>query len=279
MLRPREPQRIPARKPRTSLVNTPDTDPPLPADVPVGFWRRVAYILGPAAVCAAALGVVYLIPLIRGASVADAERAMYEVLVAGGVSLFGAGSMIIFGKAALGDQMFSFNLDSWHLAVIFVFINGVSTFFYTYNLDLLQRLPKIGPYMRLSRRNAVETLKHRPWIRRWAVVGVSLFVVTPLPGSGALGGALMGRITGLTKRVTVTAVTVAGVVIGCAYAFLAREIEQALDRLDMFFPAWVRLGVFLLAAFLMIWLMAKLVRWFAVHPSEADGHETDPART
>lgn len=258
-------------------MTDPETDDWLDEPTPVGFWRRLAYLLGPPALCAAALGVVYLVPLLRGESVEAATLDMWHVLAAGGVSLLGAGSTIIFGKAALGDKMFDFQLGTWQLAIIFMFINAVSTYFYTYNLDLLQRLPKIGPYMRLSRRNAVLTIKQRPWIRRWAVVGVSLFVVTPLPGSGALGGALVGRITGLTKRATVLAVSIAGVVIGIIYALAAREIEQVLDRLERFVPAWVRVGVFVLGAFVMIWLMAKVVRWFVTHPTDGEVPEQGSA--
>ena len=116
-------------------------------------------------------------------------------------------------------------------------------------------------------------MEQRPWIRRWAVVGVSLFVVTPLPGSGALGGALMGRIVGVSKRATVISVSIAGLVIGLLYGLLANELQGMLDKLEQFFPPWVRIVVAVLAAIVMVWFVAKLVRWFAVHPTDA----TEPA--
>jgi uncharacterized membrane protein len=251
-------------------------------DGPVGFWLRLVYVLGPIVVCAAALAIVFILTSSASFSIARAQderllevffasdpQTLYEVLIAGGVSLLGAGSTIIFGQAALGDEVVQLNLSTGNLAAIFIFINAVSTFFYTYNLDLLQKLPKIGPYMRLSRRNAVATLEQRPWIRRWAVVGISLFVITPLPGSGALGGALMGRIVGVSKRATVTSVSVAGIVIGVLYAMLAHEMKLMLDRLEQFFPPWVRISVAVLGAIVMVWIVARLVRWFAVHPTDA----------
>lgn len=264
-----------------------ETEPPHEGvDAPVGFWLRMAYLVGPVALCAAGLGFVYLVSSDLSLSVsrlgserslevlfAPDVRALYEVLIAGTVSLLGAGSTIVFGKAALGDQIYELHLETWHLAAIFIFINAVGTFFYTYNLDLLQKLPKIGPYMRLSRRNAVATLEQRPWIRRWAVVGVSLFVVTPLPGSGALGGALMGRIVGVSKRATVISVSIAGLVIGLLYGLLANELQAVLDKLEQFFPPWVRIVVAVLAAIVMVWFVAKVVRWFAVHPTDP----TEPA--
>jgi len=240
------------------------TTHPLPSghpedDAPVGLGRRLVYFFGPFAVTALVLSVIYLMT--------DAWT-LHEVWITGTVSLLGAGTTVVFGEAALGDNTFDLQLDTWQLAYVVMFVNAVSGWFYTYNLDLLQKLPKVGPWLRRSRVNARAMLEHRPWIRRWAVVGVSLFVITPLPGSGALGGSLVGRLVGITKRATVTAVAVAGVVVCSAYALLANELKDALDRLEQYTPFWVRLAVFVLAAFVLVWGMAKLVRWFATHPQD-----------
>ena len=240
-----------------------DHDPYI--DEPLGFWRRAAYVLGPPALTAALVGLVYL---------AAGAWVMNEVLVAGGLSLFGAGTTVVFGEAALGDTTYNLRLSTWHLAYIVMYVNAVSAWFYTYNLDLLQRLPKVGPQLRRSRMNATATLQHRPWIRRWAVIGVGLFVITPLPGSGALGGSLMGRIVGVSKRATFLAVAIAGVIVSSGYALLAGQLKAQLDRLEQYTPFWVRIAVFLLFAVVVIWLMAKLVRWFATHPAE-DLHDGD----
>lgn len=242
-------------------MTPPDDSADLQVDVPVGFLRRCAYLLGPALLTAAIAGVIHLV---------EGYRAMNEMLIAAGVSLFGAGTTVVFGKAALGDQVIDLHLGTWHLAYVVMYVNAASAFFYAYNLDLLQKVPKVGPYMRRARANAVTMLRQRPWIRRWAVVGVGLFVITPLPGSGALGGALMGRIVGVSKRATLVSVSIAGVLVATAYAKLARELEDALNRLERFAPAWVRVGVFLLFAVVMIWLMAKLVRWFAAREPAED---------
>lgn len=110
----------------------------------------------------------------------------------------------------------------------------------------------------------------RPWIRRWAVVGVALFVVTPLPGSGALGGSLMGRITGVSKKATLVAVMIAGVIVASIYAMAAGELQLAGDRLEQFAPPWVRLAVALVMVVVVLFLMTRLVKWFASHPVDDD---------
>ena len=237
--------------------------PPLPEDPrpdgPVGFGTRLLYFFGPPLLTALVLGVIYL---------ATDEWTVHEVWITGLVSLLGAGTTVVFGEAALGDKTFDLKLDTWQLAYVVMSVNAVSGWFYTYNLDLLERLWKIGPWLRRSRINARAMLEHRPWIRRWSVVGVCLFVVTPLPGSGALGGSLVGRLVGISKRATVLAVAIAGIVVCSAYAMLAKELKTALDRLEEFFPFWVRIAVFVLVALVLIWAMAKMVRWFATHPAE-----------
>lgn len=238
------------------------SDPPPPAhplDPPVGFWRRVAYLLGPFFATAFVLGGIYLFTDLW---------TLNEVWITGAISLIGAGTTVIFGEAALGDQVIDLKLNTWQLAYVVMYVNAASTFWYTYNLDLLQRVPKIGPALRRARRNAALMLNQRKWIRRWAVVGVGLFVITPLPGSGALGGALVGRIVGVTKRATFISVSVAGVIVSIAYAMLAKELKALLDRIEQFAPPAVRIAVSVLMAIVMIYLMTKLVRWLASHPPE-----------
>jgi uncharacterized membrane protein len=231
-----------------------------PAEV-VSRRRRLFYLLGPFALTAAVLGVVYLVTDVA---------TLHEIWIAGLVSLLGAGTTVVFGDAALGDTTYKLKLDATQLALVVMYINAVSGWFYTYNMDLMNRLPRIGPWIRKARRNARGMVTSRPWIRRWAVLGVCLFVITPLPGSGALGGALVGRIVGITRRATVAAIAIAGVIICTVYALLAQELKSLLDRLEQFTPFWVRIAVFVLVAAVMVWLMTRLVRWLATHPVEED---------
>lgn len=228
-------------------------------DERVGFLWRCAYLFGPIALSALVVGGIYLF---------SSVRTMNEVLIAGGASLFGAGTTVVFGKAVVGNELVELNLSTWDLAFIVMYVNAVSAWWYAYNLPLLQKLPKVGPYMRRARKNAVLTLKHRPWIRRWAVVGVGAFVITPLPGSGALGGGLMGRILGISKKATFISVAIAGVVVSVSYALLARQAEDLLNEFERFVPPWVRIAVAVLIALVMLWVFSKLIRWFASHPPE-----------
>ncbi len=220
-------------------------------DEPVGFFRRLGYLFGPIAATA-------LLWLLLG--FAASEHFADDALIAGVASLLGLGTTVIFAPAILDDFMFitaKVDLTTWELAMVVIWINAASGFWYIYNLDLLHKLPKIGPALRRSRREAVATVRKRPWIRRLATIGVGFFVITPLPGSGCLGGAIIGRIVGISKRAAFWAVAIAGLVVSIAYAILADKLKASLDAENI--PWWQRVLGLLLALFI-FWLIWKLMR-------------------
>ena len=241
-----------------------DAEAEAPAAPREGFWtrtsRRLLYLFAPLVLSAAALGVLYL---------ATSKQYAAAVLAAGLLSLFGAGTTVIFATTIVpldwipGLGELEFKLPPWEIAFVVMWVNAISAWWYVYNIDLFERLPKLGPYLRNARRNAVATLKDRPWIRRWATVGVGLFVVTPLPGSGALGGALMGRIIGVSRRATWLSVALAGIIVSVGYAYAATSLGKTLDAGNV--HPGVRIGGLVLV-FVMIWFMLKLLRKFGAAP-------------
>ena len=114
-----------------------------------------------------------------------------EVLGVAGLSFFGLGTSVILGPAAWGPNVLQ-GLSTWDLAVVVMWLSVATGFLFSYNLDLLHRLPVVGPWLGRARAGAVEQLACRPWIRRWAVVGVAFFVFRRCPrparSAGASGG-------------------------------------------------------------------------------------------
>lgn len=250
------------------------TAPPAAPEVRPGWWtrfkgsmqrffRRLAYLFGPVVVTA----LLWL--FVRW--VTNPAYAQ-EVYIAGSASLFGFGTTVVFGKAVID----TITLGPWQLAFIVMWVNAASCYWYTYNLELLERLPKIGPSLVNMRQEAVQTLRDRPWIRRLSVVGVGAFVVTPLPGSGALGGAIVGRLIGVSRFATFVSVSVAGVVVSIVYAMLAHKLGQAIERV----PTWQRIagavlvfgGIFLV----MRWFTRRSLRQRDVRPETTTSTEPTP---
>lgn len=232
-------------------------------DSHVGALRRAAYLLGPIAASALIWFGFYLF--------AEDERYAWDMLTAAGASLFGLGTTVVFGKAVLAEHLL---LTTWDLAFVVMYVNAVSGWWYAYNLDLGQRLPGIGPYLARARANAVATLRARPWIRRFSTIGVGFFVLTPLPGSGALGGCIMGRIIGISKFASFMAVSCAGVIVCYAYASAASRLEP----LILHAPVWIKVVVGLLSLVLIYFMIKLLFRLMGMGPGPQVG-KGNPAGT
>ncbi|MGE0190831.1 MAG: small multi-drug export protein [Planctomycetota bacterium] len=187
---------------------------------------------------------------------------VHQAIGAGAASLFGLGTTVVFGKAVL-DGAEWLTLGTWDLALIVMWVNAASAFFYTWNLDLLERVPKIGPALHQMREDAQLTVTERPWIRRLSTVGVGMFVISPLPGSGALGGSIVGRLIGLSRRATALAVTWAGVIVCLVYAMLGEKVRKAVEDV----PLWIKIGGGVLGLAL-IWLFLRWLRRAAARTAD-----------
>jgi uncharacterized membrane protein len=211
-----------------------------------GFLVRAALLLGPVVVTALAFSAIFLLA---------GSAAGQEALKAGAASLF-IGTAVILGPAVIAEHGFKV-LSTWDLVVLVAYANIATGFFYAYNLDLLERLPRIGPWLHTKREEAVGRLRTSPWIRRWATFGVGFFVLLPLPGSGSFGGCIIGRLVGLSRLRSFVTVSIAGLIVCVAYGWFGRRVETWADENEI--PIPVRLAVAL--AFLgLIWLVG---RWIA----------------
>jgi len=237
---------------------------PVAAERPPGPYLRIVFLLAP----------VLLTVLLWVVTWWVAPRAVArELSVAATASLLGLGTTVIFGPAALGAKAVA-HLSTWDLCWLVMYLTAATSFFYSFNLDLLYRLPWLGPRLRRSHDAARRTLHERPWIRRWATFGVGLFVLLPLPGSGSLGGSIVGRLIGLTRLRCFLTVTAAGVVVCLAYAWGGAGLAAWQTAHEIGIP--VRL-VSVAVALLAVWLLFK---WIAhstrVAPAVSPG-PTPPA--
>lgn len=209
------------------------------------IWRRLLTLLGPFVLTAL---------LVAGIALWQKQVA-YELAVISAASFFGLGTTVIFSSAVLGENI---HLETWEIALWMMYLNAAAAFLYAYNLDLLEKLPWVGPYLRRCRKNAAVILEEHKWIRRLAAVGVGLFVMTPLPFSGQLGGCFVGRLIGLSRRITFLVVTLAGTIVCVGYAFFGAYLGGLLDDHEV--KTWIRIvGAVVLVATL--WFLFKMLRY------------------
>ncbi len=88
----------------------------------------------------------------------------------------------------------------WWLITLVIFLLDVAvSLFVVWNFDLALKIPLVGRLLESGMtvgRNYTET---QPWLRRFSTIGLILFIFFPLQGTGAMNGAILGRLLGLDK--------------------------------------------------------------------------------
>ncbi|MBP7410455.1 MAG: small multi-drug export protein [Methanoculleus sp.] len=88
----------------------------------------------------------------------------------------------------------------WWLIMLVIFLLDVAvSLFIVWNFDLALKVPLIGRLLESGMAVARRYTESQPWLRRLSTVGLILFVFFPLQGTGAMNGAILGRLLGLDK--------------------------------------------------------------------------------
>ncbi len=118
------------------------------------------------------------------------------------------------------------------IAASVAFVDVIAAFFLLWNYDLVKKVPWLGPWMQRTEDSNRDAIHYSPWRRRFALAGVSVYVMFPVHGSGGLVGTIIGRILGLNRWRVFGAVAV-GAIIGALWiAMLVQHVGR--DILDFF---------------------------------------------
>lgn len=184
------------------------------------------------------------------------DRAAALVTIA--ISTFFYFGKFVVVTPALSDQV---PFSTWELAALVTFMDTATACFVAGNLHVFNRIPYFGKKLAGLERYGRFTLEQKPAMRRMARLGVILFVMFPLAGTGAVGGSILGRLLGMTLAWILICVFLGGLLGSFAMAALAEAVALPLQELrgDTWFQF---LGVGILALFigLFVWRAARLNR-------------------
>ena len=113
------------------------------------------------------------------------------------------------------------HFSAWQLGAVIWLLDTFSVLIIVYAWEGLDRLGVLKRQLDRIRNNAALVLRAYPRMRRGAVVGVIMFVLFPITGTGAIGGAFLGILLGLHRGVLIAAVSIGGLLGGSLMAFLA----------------------------------------------------------
>jgi uncharacterized membrane protein len=135
------------------------------------------------------------------------------------------------GKESVIPIGIALGVPWWIMALSIALMDVLSGIFVALNFDIALKIPGVGGWIRKFVAGGEEFLPKRPWMARFYFMGVVLFVMFPLQGSGGIGATLVGRMMGLSPGKVLVAIAI-GSLIGCTVIALGAEVIRELFLVD-----------------------------------------------
>ena len=163
---------------------------------------------------------------------------------------------VIFGRMAGLSIGVASQMNTTFLVLFNFFIESIMVlilyplFVFSWNkLDFVS-YPPLNRYMERSKKSAH---KYEPLIKRYGVIGLILFVLTPFAMTGPVVGSFVGFLIGFKHRVTLFIVLLSTFIAIIVWIYLIKNFEETLvaysDRLMV--------GLLIAAAVLFLWYLLK----------------------
>lgn len=179
--------------------------------------------------------------------------AMLATLFILGPEISITGAFIALAAADyVGPSIWSSTYYMIIIAMSVAFVDVITAFFLLWNYDLVKKVPWLGPWMDRTEKTNKNAIQKSSWRRRFALVGVSVYVMFPVHGSGGLVGTIIGRILGL-NRWTVFGAVATGAIVGALW--IAMLVQYVGEGIIDFFEG----DVFLLIGIIVTAIILALV--------------------
>lgn len=192
-------------------------------------------------------------------------------------------SSLLFGKFIIlgGAKDSEVLLSAEGLAVMVVAMDVLTACWFVFHLGFMLRLPYIGPRLAALVADNEAWLRGSRWLRGTAFAGLVLFVMIPFAMTGAVGGAILARLLGLTRAATFGGVALGSVLGALAIYFGGKTLEGAFGQDHLLWRAG-GLVILALVVLLVNWRFSRARRGNAVgvYPKPADSMGSAcPSRT
>ena len=134
------------------------------------------------------------------------------------LTFFVFGRLIILG----GGENSVVQLSPGQLFWMVTYMDLMVAVFVACHMGIIFRVPFLGKILVELVGDGQFLLKKNPWIRRIAYLGLVSFVVFPTSTTGSVGGSIFGRLLGMQRWTTVSAIAL-GSILGNGLMFLLSE--------------------------------------------------------
>lgn len=149
------------------------------------------------------LGIIIALWVVAGYSM------MLKIVGAAMVTFFFLSRFVLLtGETA--DESVSF-LTREHLLLMIMYMDLVMAVVVTFHIGLMFKIPYLGEKIGALVGDAQFIIKQSPWVRRVTFVGLVAFVMIPLAATGCVGGAIFGRLLGLTRGMTLLGLSIGSI--------------------------------------------------------------------
>ena len=192
------------------------------------------------------LGGYFILVLLCGIFYSDYFKELLSITI----------TNVIFGRMAGLSIGVASQMNTTFLVLFNFFIESIMVlilyplFVFSWNkLDFVS-YPPLNRYLERSKHNAH---KYEPLIKRYGVIGLILFVLTPFAMTGPVVGSFVGFLIGFRHRVTLAVVLSSTFIAIILWIYLIKNFEEELvaysDRLMV--------GLLIAVAVLFLWYLMK----------------------
>ena len=123
-------------------------------------------------------------------------------------TVFGIYSFIPVGGPIAAVQVgLTLGISAVDLILFIVFTEVIQALFVVWNFDYTKEVPGIGTMVKRTVEKGEKMIERYKWVMKLEFLGLILLVTTPLQGTGAVAGSVIGRLMGMTPLRTWLAVT------------------------------------------------------------------------
>ncbi len=163
---------------------------------------------------------------------------------------------VIFGRMAGLSIGIASQMDTTLLIGFNLFIESIMVlilyplFVLSWNkLELISYKP-LNDFLERSKENAG---KYEPLIKRYGIIGLILFVLTPFAMTGPVVGSFVGYLIGLSHRMTLFVVILSTLIAIIIWVYLIKNFEEVLIK----YSDMIMSGFFIAAILMIIWYLWK----------------------
>lgn len=185
-----------------------------------GLWLLT--LIGPWIATLLYLGIYYVLT--------DAKHA-WALIIAAALAFGAAGRFIIPLQQTIPDlgdwcQLLTSEEMFWWVS----FQDVMVALFLSVHIGFMFRIPFIGHKIAELTVDGELILSHHPWMRRFTFLGLLAFIAFPLAATGSAGGAIFGRLLGLSRRAIFWGSAIGGVIGNAAIYYLSKGVLKYLPQ-------------------------------------------------